>query len=1158
MARQIGNYALDGESASRRGGTSTVYKASRQGHYYAIKIYASPDLETGILRSIFEREVIALRALRHPNIVRLHEHGYSEEDRSHFIVLDWLDESLSAYLDRHDSTSSDHHDDEMPRRWWDSFAPAVAIPLLEALSFAHERGIIHRDIKPSNILVTSDGSPQLADFGLAKVLADFITVSEMRSAAYLAPEGHGTVQADLYSLGVTLVELLAGDDYRWDISEREERVAKAIYDADLRPDAAAFVRRLVATDLNDRFKTAGQALAHLRSLISTRPDAAAPQGLHLFFTITARVRDVVGPATGAALSAKKTIAVVDDLSELRARWRSREESGDSYTLYGNEFTYVARPDRDLPRSMLVLLDAWPSTAFDLDDADSAAAFPGVRSTAGTPSDPDAAEADLRTFVEECARRLADRKIDERRRIELGLLKEWETILNAREVLERARERPLEYTSFKADGFDRIVFSLTEAPGEAEVVGQVRRVDGKGRYRGIVESVDGIDLYLRTTSGANAGIPRKGRLKVDRWPSQSAIRRERSALRDVRDQHTVNPDLRDLLLSPGETVVATEAAVEFVDDALDDPKQAALRLAAGPAQLLAVEGPPGTGKTRFIAELIRQEKKAGRRVLLSAQSHAAVDNAINRLTDSELRIVRVGNQEKIDPEVFERFHLDGAMARWATEVRARAEATLTEWADAQGIDSKVRAVLSFGYQVERLESEREEIAHRVTATSDLDNQLRSALQDPDFSGIVDLDPSLLVDAGLDPEALAPSSEPDTSERLDLVLGHFETLIEREDAIVQQLTQLLKQAAASAGVEISSGDDLRQLAATLSGRSPAEVTKYEELLSLQTRWTARFGEGDEYETLLLASADVVAGTCLGVASVPSVSEATFDTLIIDEASKASPTEALVPMTRAEQWILVGDTRQLPPFVDNELLDHTEATSRDELEDTIFAHFLRELPKSNQVRLTTQHRMVREIGDLISECFYEGSLHTARGATNFQAVRAMIDPPVAWLSTTTVPNRREQRNGTSFSNHAEARVIEQYLEDLEEEAGHANERLTVVVVSGYSAQRELIRRRMAGMSLENLDVGVFSVDEFQGQERDVAIYSTVRSNSRGHIGFLSSIERLNVALSRGRDALLIVGDERHMREARAVHNPFAEVLVYIDNHPDSARVVKLVEAP
>jgi superfamily I DNA and/or RNA helicase len=194
-----------------------------------------------------------------------------------------------------------------------------------------------------------------------------------------------------------------------------------------------------------------------------------------------------------------------------------------------------------------------------------------------------------------------------------------------------------------------------------------------------------------------------------------------------------------------------------------------------------------------------------------------------------------------------------------------------------------------------------------------------------------------------------------------------------------------------------------------------------------------------------------------------------------------------------------------------------------------------------------MIEPIGRLVSECFYDGVLTSARsGEPAFRAIGLALETPVTWISTSVIKDHLEKPIGTSFCNHAEIHAIERFLRRLQRSAELADERLHVGVIAGYQAQTDRLQRniRPGDSSWTHLDVDVHPVDSFQGQERDLIVYSVVRSNADGNLGFLRSDRRLNVALSRGREALVIVGDASFCDKTTG-RNPLRRVLEHIRTH-------------
>jgi superfamily I DNA and/or RNA helicase len=275
-------------------------------------------------------------------------------------------------------------------------------------------------------------------------------------------------------------------------------------------------------------------------------------------------------------------------------------------------------------------------------------------------------------------------------------------------------------------------------------------------------------------------------------------------------------------------------------------------------------------------------------------------------------------------------------------------------------------------------------------------------------------------------------------------------------------------------------------------------------------------------------------------------------VDEASKATATEVLVPLVQARTWVLVGDPKQLPPFVENALLRsdvlQEHELTEDEIRETLFDRFLTQAPSHAKRLLSVQHRMLPAIGNLISSCFYDGQLKSVPAERPKWLLQVSFPRAVMWYSTAQLPNRFEAPAGLSKCNRLEARVVRVLIERINGLAKWGGTTVTVAVLTGYLAQRELIDRETAPYQQDWSNVSsleINTIDAFQGREADILIYSVTRSNPQTAIGFLSESRRLNVALSRGRLGLFLVGD--HASVYNASHpNPFRAVIDYIREHP------------
>jgi superfamily I DNA and/or RNA helicase len=337
-----------------------------------------------------------------------------------------------------------------------------------------------------------------------------------------------------------------------------------------------------------------------------------------------------------------------------------------------------------------------------------------------------------------------------------------------------------------------------------------------------------------------------------------------------------------------------------------------------------------------------------------------------------------------------------------------------------------------------------------------------------------------------------------------------------------------------------------------------------LKIQAEWLQRVVADDTLANVYLATVNVVAGTCIGFLRNRAVRSLDFDLCIVDEASKATLTEALVPMSRARKWILVGDTNQLPP-TDEDLLRASDILSereltREDIVQTLFQRLADSLADHSQRMLTTQYRMIRPIGDLISTCFYDGKLYSPN-TDGIQGYDKVFGRPVMWLDTGPLGDRRRESEpggqATSFANRSEAKLAIDQLKRLDHAIDFGLVKLDdddgppdVLVISPYKSQVDELRRRVARVAFKHIKVFVMSVDSVQGREADVVVFSVTRSNEDGRLGFLGGEywRRINVALSRARFGLIVIGDRSFIQGTTGA---LRQALDYIVRHPSDCEM-------
>ena len=277
-------------------------------------------------------------------------------------------------------------------------------------------------------------------------------------------------------------------------------------------------------------------------------------------------------------------------------------------------------------------------------------------------------------------------------------------------------------------------------------------------------------------------------------------------------------------------------------------------------------------------------------------------------------------------------------------------------------------------------------------------------------------------------------------------------------------------------------------------------------------------------LFGEARVIASTLVGSAN-RLLDGQKFGTVFIDEAAQALEAACWIPIRRCQRVILAGDHCQLPPTV------KSIAALKAGLGTTLMERIVEQKPEVVTL-LRMQYRMNEEIMRFSSDWFYGNQVESAP-EVKFRSILD-LDVPMEWVEASPDPSEGGEKGleefvGESFGriNRAEAELTLLTLQQYFERIGKTrvlNERLDVGIISPYRAQvqylRQLLKKREYFKPFRSL-ITVNTVDGFQGQERDIIVISLVRSNDEGQIGFLRDLRRMNVAITRARMKLIILGD-------------------------------------
>lgn len=317
-------------------------------------------------------------------------------------------------------------------------------------------------------------------------------------------------------------------------------------------------------------------------------------------------------------------------------------------------------------------------------------------------------------------------------------------------------------------------------------------------------------------------------------------------------------------------------------------------------------------------------------------------------------------------------------------------------------------------------------------------------------------------------------------------------------------------------------IRQLYSTPRGKRGRDF--HQKISRLRDR-------ADEHElrirTDLFAQCRVIACTLAGAAN-PLLQGQHWHSLFIDEAAQAMEAACWIAVQKAHRVIFAGDHQQLPPTIKDPV------AMREGLGITLMEQIANHKPQCVTL-LTMQYRMNEELMRFSSDWFYGGKLVAAPSVKHRNLIDD-LDNPLVWINTDErvvadddgAHDYKEHFVGSNYGriNKAEAMLTLNTLREYTNKIGHrriTDENIDIGVISPYRAQVQYLRRIVysnADLKAIRRAITINTIDSFQGQERDVIIISLVRANENGQIGFLSDLRRMNVAMTRARMKLIIIG--------------------------------------
>jgi predicted DNA helicase len=466
-------------------------------------------------------------------------------------------------------------------------------------------------------------------------------------------------------------------------------------------------------------------------------------------------------------------------------------------------------------------------------------------------------------------------------------------------------------------------------------------------------------------------------------------------------------------------------VDERSEILNESQNVALKKAIN-SEVFLIHGPPGTGKTTTLAEVIKKQKN--QKILVTADSNVAVDNLLEKFKDKN--VVRIGHPAKIESNLM----------KYSLDVKIRR-------------DKRYKEVEKIIKKIDDLKYLQDKRCKKPTPGR------RRGLSD------------------------------------------------------EEILQLAKENKAKRGVK---SEWMKEMA---------------EWLKIQKNINKLYDEKNkitqEIMDDILENAEII--FCTNSAAGGEFLEGReFDVVFIDEAAQAMEPSTLIPLLKAKRVVFAGDHKQLPPTV----------LSNDErLKISMFERFSNLYPQALYT-LEIQYRMNEKINTFSSCEFYECKVKTDEKIKNITIKDLGIElnedfggeEPILFFDTRGKFLEKIKKSSPSKYNPLEAEFVINLIEKLII-AGAKEEHIGVI--TPYKDHEEYIKKLMENGKWKMENVEVKSVDGFQGREKEIIILSLVRANDREEIGFLSDIRRLNVAITRAKRKLIVIGDAKTLSSNRTYEN-------------------------
>ncbi len=1144
-----------------------------------IKCWKRPKLDD-LVHAIYLRRAKEFSSIRHPAIVPLIDYGFDGQHSCYFVTYQMSTGTATTRLSHRIKQGVLSIDQTVP----------ILLDLTNALTHLHLNNFYGGYFDAVDVLVGSDPQKPMASLNMAGLEGFEILLGLDESIKQVSQRNF--VEEDIAQLAHLAITMLTRQ--RDPSPETVEKLIKAKTNP---PSFIEFLGRPLLPDMK-RYSSCSEVK---RDLSLVMGEIQAKTMYYLLPT-----KNVAQKLVSAGFVAKAELYMTVDLlnEELRNEKFGRifEPSPNGtnpgtgqtkYFLTTQRFRLLCVPAQESSNRYLAIIDiTFPSPTSLVAEREMGMAIPATLQVALQGSIP--ANANILPLLDELETfKLVSFQGKQRETEKKSGLEDWKKVLELQKRILDQFQVP--YTNWDLiDDGNTLLVELAEQRESLDVSEDERLMMSASSGRrsipvGYFQELDGKQLKISLLADVIMDdLAKYGRITRDNIQVKSILSRQEDGLRRLRYRESVNPDLLDVLIDPSQLRFDKRVNPTYWDHGLDSNQKDAVKRALAAKDIFLVHGPPGTGKTRTIVELIRQIINTSdgkeQKVLVTSQSNVAVNHALTSLLVQQpgLRetVVRVGREEKAGETLD--LLLDQQLQKWAEQVKCRSDNFIDKKRQELNIKPQLAECFSMIDECERIQIDltaiEQQIQQKTTEYEETSKDLETLHE------LIGKTESLRREAS---SLLEQIGTADTQFRAILetfdrnYLGWASTFLQQvnEQAklsakrmdLKSQLESLREtterlQTNHSAGIALVRDSLFEMFKQDLPGLEQQKTfvksklavqqdiaLEFARIQKISQDWTQRISRGvTEFEGAYLSRCQVVGATCIGVAAKGDVSEMEFDWVIVDEAGRSTHPELIVPLVRGKKIVLVGDHRQLPPIIDKELtedlLEEIEV-ERTSLETSLFKELIEpvqgEAP-TTQLSLQVQYRMHPAIGNMISKCFYKSQLRHADSVRMIDHGQKWIRTPITWFTTNNLSLHNEQKVGYSFQNVAEAEMIKNILDSMEQDLASQNTTRSVGIIAGYMGQKRLLRQQI-GRDLSrwpHLQTEINTVDAYQGQEKDYIIYSVVRSNTERKIGFLQDERRLNVALSRARQLLVIVGDIETAESAKtgARDNPFYRVIQHI----------------